>query len=149
MDSFHIKVDNFNIESDIILTKRQMISRIAQVYDPTGLYTPVIVMGKIIIQEIWKLYPRLDWDQKVPDTIMNQFCEFQQNIVKLSNITVPRWLSCIKSSKIELHIFSDASIHAYGACAYIKSNINNECTTRLITSRNKVAPIKKQLIPRL
>lgn len=80
---------------------------------------------------------------------MNQFYQFQENVVELSNIPVPRWLTCTKSSEIELNIFSDASMYAYGACAYIKSTTNNDSTTRLITSRNKVAPIKKQSIPRL
>ncbi|XP_065095795.1 uncharacterized protein LOC135717594 [Ochlerotatus camptorhynchus] len=53
-------------------------------------------------------------------------------------------------TSLQIHIFTDASDHAYGACVYIRSTNSNGCVkVALLTSKSKVAPIKKQSIPRL
>lgn len=44
----------------------------------------------------------------------------------------------------EVHVFTDASEKAY-----LVVKRNGECTTSLITSKTKVAPLKKMTIPRL
>lgn len=35
-------------------TKADIVSRIARLYDPTGLFAPFTIVGKIIVQDIWK-----------------------------------------------------------------------------------------------
>ena len=37
-----------------VLTKRTMLKKIAPVYDPLGLFVPVIIRFKIILQDLWK-----------------------------------------------------------------------------------------------
>ena len=39
-----------------VVTKRDVLRSIAQFYDPMGLFSPVIMRAKILVQSIWKLH---------------------------------------------------------------------------------------------
>lgn len=41
------------------VTKRTILSDTAQVFDPLGLINPIIVMAKVLLQQLWSLH--LDW----------------------------------------------------------------------------------------
>ena len=49
------------------LTKRKVVSCVAQLYDPNGYISPVTVIGKIFIQDIWRL--GTEWDERVSSGI--------------------------------------------------------------------------------
>ena len=52
--------------------------------------------------------------------------------------------------EVQLHAFSDASEKAYTAVMYMRATYSNgRVQTSLITSKTRVAPVKKQTIPRL
>jgi hypothetical protein len=42
------------------ISKRTVLSVIAQLFDPLGFFSPIIVKAKIILQKIWS--QNLDWD---------------------------------------------------------------------------------------
>ena len=48
-----------------------------------------------------------------------------------------------------MHGFSDASIKAFAAAIYVRFKTEFGCTTSLVTSKTRVAPTKKQSLPRL
>ena len=53
-------------------------------------------------------------------------------------------------TETQIHAFSDASNTAYAAVVYTRSSYENgNVQVRLVASKSKVAPIKKQSIPRL
>ena len=53
-------------------------------------------------------------------------------------------------TEIQLHGFCDSSKKAYGACLYLHSvNQQGEVTTKLLSSKSRVAPVKKVKLPRL
>lgn len=54
--------DKFSKSSRV--TKRMILSFVAQLFDPLGLVSPAIVLGKIIMQRIWKL--GIGWDESLP-----------------------------------------------------------------------------------
>lgn len=37
------------------ITKRYMLASIAQIYDPLGLLSPVVILAKILIQRLWSI----------------------------------------------------------------------------------------------
>ncbi|CAH2108130.1 unnamed protein product [Euphydryas editha] len=110
---------SINIELLEKITKRHILSVISQIFDPLGLVGPTIVEAKIIMQKLWKC--KLDWDTEVPDDIKIPWISFSSKLQYLNNIRIPRWVLQDNYRHVELHIFTDASEKAYGACIYARS----------------------------
>lgn len=151
---WHNKSDylNFNTKfdrnSNIKPTKRIILSVTSQIFDPLGLLSPTILLSKILLQKLWGL--QLAWDENVPSDVEQAWFTFVDNLSLLENIKVPRYVFCIQASRKELHIFTDASQVAYGACAYVRSvSDGSAVTVRLLCSKGKVAPLTPTTIPRL
>ncbi|XP_015438112.1 PREDICTED: uncharacterized protein LOC107193222, partial [Dufourea novaeangliae] len=123
------------------LTKRGILSCIAQLFDPLGLLGPIIVKAKLIMQELWKL--NIHWDESVPFDIYSVWNEFQSQLVTIRQFNVPRLIIDDHTQNIQLHGFCDASERAYGACLYIRStNIHGQHSVKLVCSKSRVAPLK-------
>lgn len=102
----------------------------------------------MMLQKLWLL--KIDWDDPIPQDLQDAWKTFVTDCHHLSSIQVPRNVLCDSPINIEIHIFSDASQCAYGACAYLKSyNKYNEVTVNLLCSKSKVSPLKPTTIPRL
>ena len=50
------------------MTKRNVVSDVAKVFDALGLFSPVTVKMKILLQRLWEI--KLDWDDPVPEDIL-------------------------------------------------------------------------------
>lgn len=142
---FHTQVSN---KSEII-TKRVIFSGTAQIFDPLGLLSPIITTAKILIQRLWLL--KLDWDEPAPSDIKQIWLRFVEDLSLLNNIRVPRYVMCNTYKRVELHIFTDASQAAYGACAYVRCIRDDlSVSVRLFCAKGKVAPVASPMtIPRL
>lgn len=129
------------------VTKRKVVSALAKVYDPSGLILPVIVTGKIIQQDIWRA--GVDWEGELPAELLIRWQMYEQSIKDLELIKIPRWIGMQPNNTLQLHVFADSSESAMGACAYLVSRGIDGVSVHLITSRSRVAPVKKVTIPRL
>lgn len=130
------------------ITKRKIVSQVAQWYDPEGYISPVIVIGKRVIQDLWKL--KLDWDEEVPKEIAEFWMDFRNEIEYLSNFRLDRWLKTSSEAKIQLIGFSDSSQIAYGAVFYVRvEHPNGQIDSLLLNSKSRIAPLKPVTIPRL
>lgn len=131
-------------------TKREILSEIARLYDPNGLIGPVIVLGKILMQEIWRIN-ELSWDIPVPANIRERWSSFYSQLPKLANFKVPRWLKTGPNTTIQLHGFCDASENAFGAVLYTRTihNSTGRIDVNILGSKSRVAPLKTLSIPRL
>ncbi|XP_018407447.1 PREDICTED: uncharacterized protein LOC108783389 [Cyphomyrmex costatus] len=49
---------------DNVFTKRKALSTIAKLFDPLGFLSPIIIIAKIFIQELWTL--KIGWDDPLP-----------------------------------------------------------------------------------
>lgn len=125
-------------------TKRSFLSITSSVFDPLGLVSPIIICGKILIQDIWK--GKFSWDEKLDAKLAERAKSLVSEYKQINLLTFPR-MSIFKES--QLHIFVDASSKAFGAAAY--SVDTNSHTSRLITSKSRVAPCKASslTIPKL
>ncbi|XP_055590754.1 uncharacterized protein LOC129742843 [Uranotaenia lowii] len=149
---FHIQLPKQ--PPDTLMTKRIALSQIAQLFDPLGLVGPVIVTAKIFMQTLWGLTSDEDkpwgWDQPLPDSLSNYWIKYYSQLPLLEQLRIPRCVVLAEPSSIELHLFSDASEQAYGACAYLRStDASGNVLVSLLTAKSKVSPLKKRSIPRL
>lgn len=129
-------------------TKRDLLSIIAQIFDPLGLLAPFVITMKCFMQQLW--LDKYSWDEPLTPEVADNFSKILESLPLLNNIQIPRRVVCDSHRVLQLHIFTDASERAYGACAYIRS-INNqgEVSVHLLIAKSRVAPIKPTTIPRL
>lgn len=140
---------NFDVTSNVShWTRRSILSTIAKMFDPLGLISPVIVRGKIIMQKLALL--QSGWDDLVPTQLVQEWEEFFNKLSLLSKVRINRVAFCSEWTEIQFHCFADASELAYGACLYVRAiddagNIRIE----LLSSKSRVAPLKRLTLPRL
>ena len=131
------------------LTKRGLLATTASLYDPLGLVAPVLLVPKLMQQELCR--QDLDWDDTIPEAISQKFCKWGDETVVLSKLKIRRCFQDGPSgeSDRELHIFTDASEFAYGAAAYLKVTTETGVHVSLVMGKSRVAPLKAISIPRL
>lgn len=135
-------------QTNAAVTKRHILSVASQTFDPLGLVGPVIIEAKIILQKLW--LAKLDWDDPVPDALRDEWFQYTDELHKIGTITIPRHVLQLSTVKLELHGFCDASELAYGACIYLRCwDTAGKCSSRLLTAKSRVAPVKRVTLPRL
>lgn len=140
--------------TDQPLTKRQTLSLIARLYDPLGLVGPVVTTAKVFMQNLWTLKDDngtpWSWDRELPSEYRAHWKRYQELLPMLNNLRIERCILLPCAETVQIHIFSDASQIAYGACAYIRSiDAVGSIKVALLTSKSRVAPLKRTSIPRL
>lgn len=65
-DVFFFEVD---MPQDPAITRSKILSLVSSVFDPLGLVSPIIIGGKLILQDATRL--KLPWDEKVPQELQN------------------------------------------------------------------------------
>lgn len=145
-DTFFYKLREPEAEATI-WTKRKILSRIGKLYDPSGFLGPVIIRGKMIIQDLWK--SNTDWDEEVKGEIKSNWGDFYHDLKNIHLISINRWIGTGKNLEIQIHGFCDASEKGYGAVVYSRVRDQSAYRSEIIISKSRVAPLKTTTIPRL
>ncbi|XP_076301651.1 uncharacterized protein LOC143219634 [Lasioglossum baleicum] len=145
-DAFSFDLHRF-VARDVSMTKRELLSEIATLYDPLGWLSPVIVRAKILMQQQW--LEKIDWDNKVSDTTQETWNSFCMDWRALNAMRIPRWIRYGPDLlEMQLHGFSDASNAAYSCAIYARvSSLSGNTYTTLLAAKSRVAPIKTLSIP--
>jgi len=104
-----------------------------------------------MFQEICRL--KIDWDEALSEDLSSRCKELFEDTERVSSIAVTRCIldeievGDIKS--IQLHVLADASKYAFGANVFIKVMTSNACSSHLLASKTRVAPLSGETIPRL
>ena len=104
-----------------------------------------------MFQEICRL--EIGWDEALSEDLTSRWKELLEDMGRVSSIAVPRCIldgvevGDIKS--IQMHGFADASKFAYGANVYTRVTTSNTCSSHLLASKTRVAPLNGGTIPRL
>ncbi|CAC5388036.1 unnamed protein product [Mytilus coruscus] len=132
-------------------TRRVKLSTLSSVYDPLGIISPVILVGKQLLQEMCK--DQIDWDTTLPENVQIKWEKWKQDLLDIESLKIER---CFKPADfgevkfIELHHFSDASSNGYGQCSYIRLvNFKQQVHCALVIGKSRVVPSKPITIPRL
>ncbi|XP_052758555.1 uncharacterized protein LOC128202398 [Galleria mellonella] len=129
-------------------TKRDILSSIARIFDPLGLLAPCIINMKLLLQQLW--IQKLSWDEPLNYDLNKNWKRIREALPLLNKLRIPRIVICDSHKLLELHVFSDASERAYGACIYVRSVSDfGKVLVRLLMAKSRVAPIKPTTIPRL
>lgn len=133
------------------LTRRGILATVWSVYDPLGLISPVVLVGKQVLQVLCA--DHLSWDDPPPESLRSRWDRWRSGIHKQGSLEIRR---CFKPDgfgtvvKTELHHFSDASRSGYGQCSYLRlMNDKGEFHCSLVMSKARVVPLKPIRIPRL
>ncbi len=130
-------------------TKRNILSVLAGVYDPLGLISPIVVVMKLIFQEL--CVEKVGWDDELGGEQEKEWNGCVESIGAVEEIQVPRCVygACKATKTCSLHGFADASVKAYCAIVYFVCELGGSFSVELLTSKTRVAPLKMQTIPRL
>lgn len=144
-------IDAFFFEikpSDRPCTKRSILSELARVFDPLGFLSPITIQIKSYIQKLWIL--GIGWDQTPPDEVIRTWTTYKDQLPQLTDLRIPRKLTCSESVSCELHGFCDSSEVAYGAVIYLRiTDKDGAAHVYLVCSKARVAPLKRISLPRL
>nr|XP_042897354.1 uncharacterized protein LOC122269252 [Parasteatoda tepidariorum] len=131
-------------------TKRFLLMAAGRIFDPLGLLTPFTIRFKCLFQEIWQR--KITWDEELPPDIAKTWKKWCTEVSQLKDLKIPRHVMSPTGDEnlcVEIHTFSDASIKAYGAAVYIKIRVKDQIITNLVSSKTRVAPLKKITLPRM
>ena len=147
--SFKVPADFPEGKEMVQLSKRKILSRVAQVYDPIGYATAFLIKAKIGLQTLWKR--GISWDEDLPPDLLEKWKTLFEEMVQLNGVSFERCLTPPDTvGQPTLCVFSDASEEAFGACAYARWQLSSgEFGVRFIAAKSRVAPLKKLTIPRL
>lgn len=121
-------------------TKRNVLSYLAMIFDPNGLYSPAIVDAKQFLAKLWHL--KYGWDDPLGEDLIDEWQTVVNNMYYIFSINIPR---CIYSPfdvvTCDLVCFVDASAKAYAAVIYLRqTHKNGTVTSHLIFSKMRLAP---------
>ena len=102
-------------------TKRNILSELASVYDPTGLISPTYLIGKFLYREVFEL--KVEIPRSIP--------------LKQGSVTM-----------VDLHVFGDASVLGCCAVAYVVVYQPSSVNQGLIASKSRLSK-RDMTIPKL
>lgn len=123
-------------------TKREILSEISSVYDPLGIFSPLIIKGKILIKHLWQL--KLGWDEKIPSHLQKQWANIAVSLQQAPTLAFAR--QAFNTDEVHtLVIFADASKSAFGIAIYAVS----DKSSYLVFCKTKVSPSQEKSLPQL
>ncbi|XP_032410348.1 uncharacterized protein LOC116714123 isoform X3 [Xiphophorus hellerii] len=132
------------------LTRRELLSQVASLFDPIGLVTPTKQKGAILVRKAFQETRTAGkagdtWDQPLSDGLRNEAIELFQEYVRLGQIKFHRSLTPISWIRKPIGItFSDGSDKSYGAVLYFRWETEQGIQVRLVESKAKLTPLDQK-----
>ena len=118
-------------------TKRGILSKLAKVYDPLGLVSPVTLEGKMIFRDVCDATKA--WDVKLEEPLLQTWKKWEQSL-PLEQL-LPRAITSYQEPlhDVELHSFGDGSKQGVGAAVYAVVRQQSGTTQRLLAAKARLA----------
>ncbi|XP_055936594.1 uncharacterized protein LOC129966206 [Argiope bruennichi] len=132
------------------VTKKTILSAAHRIFDPIGATCPVALFPKLLLQKTWER--KLNWEEEVDSNTREEFLKWMRDIFHLEKVQIPRHLKTGDANeKCSLHFFSDASMYAYVAVAFLRVETSQYVKVQLLSAKARVSPTgkKKTTIARL
>ena len=151
-DEFVFELKNFGKQEDSSskVTKRIILSSLANLFDPLGIVSPLTVNAKVLFQEL--CHKKVGWDDELPEEQRLKWEKLVNDFQTVGVISLPRCLydngaGCVRNCT--LHGFTDASKKVYCSIVYLVFETDEGIFSNLICAKTRVAPLKELSIPRL
>ena len=118
-------------------TKRNLLTKLAKVYDPLGFASPTTLSGKLLYRKACEL--KIAWDAELPKELVKQLSLWEEGLPP--SITVPRPLAAKRETitNIDLHCFGDASGVGVSAALYAVVTQPSGVNLGLVTAKARLA----------
>ncbi|XP_075254789.1 uncharacterized protein LOC142346166 [Convolutriloba macropyga] len=137
-----LSYDNENI------IQRNLLSMAASLFDPIGKILPFAIRLRCILQKLIK--QGHNWYQLLSKENYHEIQQWREDFQNMPPIQIPRCLVPNVDGTHELHTFTDASLSAVSAVAYLRTiSTDSTIATHYVISKSKAAPIKQMSIPKL
>ena len=97
-------------------TNRQLASFIPSIYDPLGIFEPMIVNLRRLFSETWRA--NSVWDAPIPDETQSRLKPIITFLVNKLDLRIPRWSGVKTLDDLVLHVFVDANDESIGVVVY-------------------------------
>jgi len=151
---WNIMTDSFMFhvpETEKPYTRRGVLSTVNSLFDPLGFLAPVTIKGRLLLRELSS--KASEWDLPLPESMRDEWIKWRNSLQDLQELHVPRTYSTTAPSKAlhtELCVFSDASVKAISAVAYLRvTDHDGHTEVGFIFGKAKLAPQPELTIPRL
>ena len=101
-----------------------------------GWMLPVVMMLRILIQELWKR--GFDWDDAISEELVRKFTKALDNLTLQNKIRIPGWIGCTKDTAVELVGICDASGAGFAAIIYSRVKVGGRITVRFLSAKGRV-----------
>ena len=118
-------------------TKRGILGKIARIYDPLGLVSPVTLGGKLLNRDACEA--KVAWDAQLPNKLTQDWLRW---VEKLPDVcTVPQSLATQREEiqSIQLHVFGDASGKGVAAAVYAVVVQESSTNQGLVAAKARLA----------
>ncbi|CAC5402676.1 unnamed protein product [Mytilus coruscus] len=122
-------------------TKREILQSIASIFDPLGFFSPVTLLGKLLLQTLWS--KKVEWDFKLSENDCELWKEIAFDIKQIQTHTFDRNIGLDGKCSYQLLCFCDASTKAYACAIYLRHETDESCRVDLIYSKTRLAQLRK------
>ena len=127
-----------------VVSRRDCLGVVAAVWLPLGIWLPLILPGKLIVQQLASL--RLGWDEEIPSDLKLKFNNWRTDMKGIWELSAPRWIHWKPGWDAQVHIMADASMPAYGAGAWLRTvDDKGEIRVTLLMAKSRVFPLNEKV----
>ena len=122
-------------------TKRGILRKLAKIYDPLGLVSPLTLEGKLIYRDVCDA--KVLWDAGLSSALLGKWQTWERSLP--TEMEVPRSIVRYQElvNEVELHLFRNASTKGVGATVYAVVKQPSRSTQQLVAAKSRLA--KKNL----
>ena len=133
-------------EIPVKITQRAVLSHVSAVFDPLRIVFPFTIRMRLLLKSIWKENGR-SWDKELNEENRHAFEKWTSEMIQVNQMVLKRTYFESGVNKVDLQIFSDASLEAMCMVAYLRKQENGEVA--FVIGKCRVAPIRNMTVAKL